>query len=77
MTVHSRLRKLRQLAVSTKAGAEPTVMEIDDCSESVGDWPEIEDSCPNNRATGQHEYSRDYYDFGRCIHCHEPSGLDR
>ncbi len=74
----------RVISISTAAGSDPDALDIEDCSEVYGDnadpmLPEIHDPCPKNpvKGGGDHEYSRDYYRFGRCVHCHEPSGLDR
>lgn len=74
----SRMLKLRRVTVSLSSGSDPDVIEIDDASEVYGDdFPAIIDLCPKNHFTRQHEYSKAYYNFGRCVHCHQASGLDR
>lgn len=66
------------LAIPVSSGSDPDVIEIEDASEVYGDdFPEIDDLCPKNHFTRQHEYSKTYFNFGRCVHCHQPSGLDR
>jgi hypothetical protein len=60
-------------------GGDPDVIlhddpdAIDESTEAVGDWPEIEERCPKAPA-GQCEYiMADGY--VRCIHCGRPSGV--
>ncbi len=63
-----------KLTIPIANGSDPQVMEIEDCTESVGDFPEIETPCDLS-PSGQCEYSwRD--NFRACIHCRKTSGLD-
>jgi hypothetical protein len=65
---------LRKLVVPIASGSDPDVIEIDDCSNAVGDFPEIDTPCDLS-PSGQCVYSwRDH--FRACIHCKQESGLD-
>lgn len=75
MTILNRMLKLRHITLSTKAGDDPDA--IDDVTESIGDWPEISEPCPSNKApAGQCDYTKADR-FTRCIYCGRPSGLDQ
>lgn len=68
------MTKPRALTLPISSGSDPDVIEMEDCTEAVGDFPEIDTPCPRAPA-GQCEYSmRD--GFRRCMHCGQPSGLD-
>ncbi len=64
---------MNRLTIPIANGSEPAV-EIEDCDNAVGDFPEIETPCDLS-PSGQCEYSwRD--NFRACIHCRKTSGLD-
>jgi hypothetical protein len=62
------------LAVPVASGSDPDVIEIDDCIQVYGDWPEIDTPCEAS-PVDQCEYSA-VDNFRRCIYCGRESGLD-
>lgn len=69
--------KFRAVEIPINSGSDPDIIEIDDCTEALGDWPDITEPCTSNESpAGQCEYSfKD--EFTRCLYCGRASGLDR
>lgn len=45
---------------------EPAVVDIEDCTEVYGEWPDVQEPCDFS-PSGQCEYASSDYDT--CIHC--------
>lgn len=67
-----KLARLDRLTIPVSSGSEPELVIDEDNTVIYGTWPDApSDHCEKNAATGRHEYSRDYCDYERCIHCGE------
>lgn len=72
----SRTIPFRRISIDTAAGSEPAI-DIDDCSEAVGDWPEIDTPCDDAENPGdQCVYNAELPapDYRRCLYCKKLTG---
>lgn len=73
----SRIIPLRKLVVPMSSGSDPDVIDMEDCTEAVGDWPEIDTPCDDDSNPGdQCIYNAElpYPEHRRCRYCKKLTG---
>lgn len=56
-------------------GSDPELIEIEDCHEVYGDWPEVDTPCEDPRApAGQCHFNAVGMEPDRCLYCGKRTG---
>lgn len=66
---------MARLGIAIANGSEPEVLDLEDCTEVYGDWPEIFVECENPDApAGQCHFNAVGLEPTRCLYCRKLTG---